>query len=98
MVQPFDAAGLDVYLADFGRDVQVGLVVAKGIVDDSEEPILDESTGTFIGPATRVTVKTGAFSGLQEGATLKIDGVSYRVTRARRTVDGAFTEVFCAKL
>lgn len=98
MVQPFDAANLDVYLADFGRTVQVGFVVAKGIVDDSEEPIVDAETGTFLGPATKVTVKTGAFAGLQEGATLKIDGVSYRVLRTRRTVDGAFTEVFCALL
>jgi len=94
-----DAAAL---FADFGENVQVASTVAKGIVDDGEEPILDAQAGEFIGPATRITVWTSDWPPgvLVEGATITrvTGGAQFRVMRQRRIQDGKLTEVFCASM
>jgi|KBSSwiStaDraftv2_1062776.scaffolds.fasta_scaffold183755_3 hypothetical protein len=92
----------DAFFSDFSENVQVGSTVAKAIVDDSEEPILDAIAGEFIGPATRITVWMADWPGgvLEEGATLTrlSDASQYRVMRQRRIQDGRIGEVFCAKM
>jgi hypothetical protein len=89
----------DAFLADFGEDLQIGSTVARGIVDDSEEPILDAVAGNFIGPAMRIRVWTTDWTGvLAEGVLLTriAAAKSYRVMRHERVDDGKWTMIFCA--
>lgn len=92
----FGGADLQPLLNQVGVDVTVGTTTVKGMrdVEDVAGPIGDAAT--LYQKQVRVRVVTGALA-LTEGATITVEGVSFRVIAAHQVGDGAYTLVYCGK-
>lgn len=92
----YGASDLDAMLAEFGVPVVLGQWTGTGIVDTTDQDLLAAEASHFVGKVMAVVVKTGVLVGLAEGATLEVDGTSYRVIQAHQQDDGALTRVLCS--
>lgn len=78
-----------------GVSVTVGSTTAKGIRNIVDDELVKDEVGVIAGTVIEVVVKTGTFTGLQQGAAITVEGTSYSVIQARRIEDGALTRVLC---
>lgn len=92
----YNAAEIQAMLNDFGVDVTIAGVTAKGVVDRVDEELAIGLETRAIGKSIMVTVKSGALPGLANEATAIVDGVSYKVTFIMQIGDGALTKFVCA--
>lgn len=94
----FGAADIDAIIAATGGvDVTLGGTTVKGLLDITDSSVVQGQAADFMAETVSVTVKTGALTGLEEGAALVADGVAYIVQRVQRIDDGALTVAYIAR-
>jgi len=76
-----------------GVDVTFGVITVKGILDIADESLEQGQAASLYGRVVTIQVKTGAFTGLAEGAAIVADGLAYRVMQVRQIGDGALTVI-----
>lgn len=65
---------------------------------DDDGVMMEDETGRDVPRRTRVAIiRTGSVTGLVEGSTVTVAGVSYQVRRALPMEDGLLTRVFVAR-
>jgi hypothetical protein len=69
----------------------------RAIVDSEVMDLYDADAGQFAGLVKVAKVKTGAFPGMGEASTFRVDGTNYRVIQTRQRGDGAMTDVYLAR-
>ena len=92
----YNAAEIQMMLDEFGVDVTISGITAKGIVDRVDE---EEAVGYQthqIGKSIMVTGKTGTWPALAVEIVAIVDGVTYRVVQIMQIEDGALVKFVCA--
>jgi len=92
----YNEAEIQAMLNEFGVDVTIAGVTAKGIVDRVDEELMVGLETHGIGKSIMVTVTSAAFPGLTNEAMAIVDGVSYKVTNIMQIGDGALKRFICA--
>lgn len=82
-------------LSEFGVSVSIGASVSIGIVDRTTDEILQGASAHALGDRIEVTIETGSLVGLEEGASVIVDGATYVVDCVRQVDDGALTQFEC---
>lgn len=95
----FGAADVPALLRDLGVDITLGANTVKGLVDRADGRVLqgDGGMAAVIGRDVLVTLQTGSLAGLVVGASITVDGVSYKVASLLAVEDGELTQVICRK-
>jgi hypothetical protein len=99
----FGSSDLDSMLSGFGVplefvDANGSVQTAVGIVDIGDQDLYDVDAAQIAGKVMTVTIKTGAFVGIVEGSSLKVDGTTYSVIQTRQRDDGALSRIFLARI
>lgn len=84
----------DVFLNDFGLPVVWGRYSGKGVLDMPSEII---AGGMVLTTDYQLTVKTSDFPGIDQGATITVNGAGYYVREARTIDDGVFSQLYLSK-
>lgn len=85
---------LDVFLADFGLDVQFGTTTTKGILDMPDQNIL---SGDVISTEYSLTFKTEDLPDLKSGDDLSVDEIFYKIRETEKIADGKFSRALLTK-
>jgi hypothetical protein len=86
----------DFLLADFGSSVTAGAVVGLGVMDRASQIIMNEQVVTV---DYAITARTDLFGGLQYGAQVVHEGLTYRLQHEPlRLADGRFCVMVLEKL
>lgn len=86
----------DFLLADFGSSVTAGAVVGLGFLDCPSQIIMNDQVVTV---DYAITARTDLFGGLQYGAQVVHEGVTYRLQHEPlKQVDGRFCVMVLEKL
>jgi len=92
----YGESDIPMMLAEFGQDVTIGLQTTKGLID-IEAAHMAQSETYVQGKNVVVSIKTGSLTGLAVGATIIVDGTTYKVREHVPTdLDGALTKILCA--
>ena len=86
---------LDVFLADFGLDVQFGDICTKGIFDMPDQNILG---GQVTSTEYSLTFKTEDIPLLKNNDALSVDEINYKVREIEKIADGKFTRATLTKI
>lgn len=81
---------LDIFLDDFGIDVEAGAITGLGILDMPDRPVLDEDV---LSTSYAVTCRSDQFGFLRYGDLMTIDGTVYRVQENHLITDGKFCKI-----
>lgn len=92
----FGDADIQYALDQFGTDVTIGATTAKGIVDRTDEEILQIGLGHLWGKAITVTVRATTFPAVVPGDVLTTQAMAYKVHTVVQQGDGGTTKLFCA--
>ena len=92
----YGQADIPAMLAEFGVDVTIAGVTAKGIQDRQGRAVLDGEPGEVSDAVETVIVQTGAFAGLSIGVSIVVDGITFKVSDAQPFEDGALTRIDCS--
>lgn len=80
-----------------GVEVSMGQLYGFGIVDTRDEDLMQAQSHNFAGKVITLTVRTGYFPLLKEGALIVIEQVDHKVLWTRQTDDGKVTHAVCVK-
>jgi hypothetical protein len=86
----------DFLLADFGSSVSAGAVVGLGIMDRASQIVMNDQVVTV---DYAITARTDQFGGLQYGAQVLHEGITYRLQHEPlKLADGRFCVMVLERL
>jgi hypothetical protein len=86
----------DFLLADFGSSVSAGAVVGLGIMDRASQIVMNDQVVTV---DYAITARTDLFGGLQYGAQVLHEGITYRLQHEPlKLADGRFCVMVLERL
>lgn len=92
--QPADVTAM---LNEVGVTVTLGATTGKGLLRRTDVVMLNGEAVRIAGLRAVVNVETGFFAGLVEGASITVDGTTYKVLQQHRFVsNAALTQVLLA--
>ena len=86
---------LNVFFEDFAVPVSAGQISGKGILD---APTLRLGEADVLSNEYLLTVRTADFGELTYGASITVEGRSYRVREVRQVDDGKLSEISLSKV
>jgi hypothetical protein len=90
----FGDADIPALLADFGIPIIVGGVGGKGILDEADQILVQDSNrGEVVATATTLTIQTSAFPTAKIGDAVTAGGKNFTVRERLREGDGGLTKL-----
>jgi hypothetical protein len=96
-VSVYRDAEIQAMIDEFGVDVTIGAVTAKGIVDRTDEELALAGFSRGSGGAILVTVRTTTFPAIADGVAITVEGSPYKIGSHLKVGDGGITRILAVE-